>query len=65
MLKDLLSACKSEEIDLLKVLCLKIVGIYKMHIKEINIKNRVFDYFDNLIKAKKLETKGVLINRKY
>ena len=64
MLKVLLIACKSEEIDLLKVLCLKIVDIYKMHIKEINIKIRVFDYFDNLIKAKKLETKSALIDRK-
>ena len=49
---------------LLKVLCLKIVDIYKMHIKEINIKIRVFDYFDNLIKVKKLETKSVLSDRK-
>ena len=31
-----------------------IVGIYKMHAKKINIKNRVYNYyFDNLIKAKK------------
>ena len=35
-----------------------------MHIKEINIKIRVFDYFDNLIKVKKLETKSVLSDRK-
>ena len=34
-----------------------------MHIKEINIKNRVYDYyFDYLIKAKKLETKNILID---
>ena len=35
-----------------------------MHIKGVNnIKNRVYDYyFDNLIKAKKLETKRILIN---
>ena len=35
-----------------------VMGIYKMHIKEINIKSRVCNYyFDNLIKAKKVETK--------
>ena len=28
-----------------------------MYIKEINIKNQVCEYFDNLIKPKKLETK--------
>ena len=42
-----------------------IVGIYKMHAKEINIKNRVYNYyFDKLIKAKKLETKNILIDEK-
>ena len=36
-----------------------------MHIKEISIKNRVYNYyFDNLIKAKKLETKNILIDEK-
>ena len=36
-----------------------------MHILEINIKNRVYKYhFDNLVKAKNLETKNVLINEK-
>ena len=40
-----------------------IVGIYSMHVEEINIKNRVYNnYFDNLIKAKKLETKNILID---
>ena len=29
-----------------------IVGIYKMYIKEIYIKNQVFDYCDNLLKSK-------------
>ena len=34
-----------------------------MHIKEIDIKNRVHKYyFDNLIKEKTLETKNILIN---
>ena len=38
-------------------LSLMIVGIYKMHVKEINVKNRVCNYYsDNLIKSKKLET---------
>ena len=36
-----------------------------MHIQEINNKNRVYNYrFDNLIKAKKLETKNKLIDEK-
>ena len=43
---------------------LMIVGIYKIHIKEINIKNRVFNDFDNLVKPKKLKTKTVLIDKK-
>ena len=35
-----------------------IVGIYKIYAKEINIENRAYNYyFDNLVKAKKLETK--------
>ena len=34
-----------------------------MHIKEINIKNQIYNYyFDNLIKAKKLETKYIIIS---
>ena len=34
-----------------------------MHIKEMNIKNRVYNYhFDNLIKKKKLEAKNILID---
>ena len=36
-----------------------------MLIQEINIKNRVYNYhFDNLVKAKKLETKNILIDEK-
>ena len=36
-----------------------------MHIQEINIKNRVYNYyFNNLFKGKKIDTKGVLINEK-
>ena len=36
-----------------------------MHFKEINIKNRVYNYyFDNLFKAKKLETKNILNDKK-
>ena len=50
----------------LKILCLKIVGIYiKIHINEINIKNQVWNcYFNNSIKVKKLEFKNILINEK-
>ena len=39
------------------------VGLYKMHFKEINIKSKVYNYYDNLIKAKKLE-KNILIDKK-
>ena len=36
-----------------------------MNIKEINIKHRLYYYYlDNLIKAKKLETKCILIDEK-
>ena len=36
-----------------------------MHIKEINIKNRVYNYyFGSLIKPKKVETKSILIDEK-
>ena len=36
-----------------------------MGIKEISVKNQVFNYyFDNLIKAKKLKTKAILIDEK-
>ena len=39
--------------------------MYKMDIKDINIENRVYSYyFDNLIKAKKSETKKILIDEK-
>ena len=41
------------------------VYIYKTHINEINFKNRVYNYyFDNLVKAKKSETKNILIYAK-
>ena len=37
-----------------------------MYFKEINIKNKVYNYCNNLIKAKNLETKNDLIDeRKY
>ena len=36
-----------------------------MHIHKINIKNRVYSYdFDNLVKAKILDTKNILIDKK-
>ena len=36
-----------------------------MHIQEINIKNRVYNYyFVNLVKAKKLENKNISIDEK-
>ena len=37
----------------------------KMHVKEINIENRVYSYyFDNLVKIKKLETKNTSVIEK-
>ena len=44
------------------MLYLNIVGIYRMHIKDINIKNSY--YSNNFIKARKLETKNILIDKK-
>ena len=36
-----------------------------MHIHKINIKNCVYSYhFDNLVKAKKLDTKNIFIDKK-
>ena len=35
-----------------------------MHIKEINIKNRVNHYLDNLIQSKKIGTKNISIDEK-
>ena len=35
-----------------------ILGIYKFHVREINVKNLVYNYyFDNLVKAKKKKEK--------
>ena len=40
-----------------------IVGIYKMYAKEVSIKNKVRNYyFDNLIKAKALQNKYLLMD---
>ena len=57
---------KFKVINLLKNYVIENCGhIQKMHILEINIKDRVYNYhFDNLVKAKNLETKNVLINEK-
>ena len=42
-----------------------IMDTYKMHFKEIDIKNRVYNYyFDYLNKAEKIETKYILIDKK-
>ena len=42
-----------------------ILDIHDMHFKEINIKNRVYNYyFDYLIKAKKIRNKKDLIDEK-
>ena len=42
-----------------------IIDLYKMHFKEIDIKNRVYKYcFDYLIRAKTIETKNIFIDEK-
>ena len=42
-----------------------VMDIYKMHFIEIIIESKAYNYyFDNLIKAKKLKTKNILINKK-
>ena len=41
-----------------------IAGLYEMHFKQINTKNKVYNYYDNLIKVKKLETKNILRDEK-
>ena len=42
-----------------------IKGINKTHISEINVKNITYKcYFDNLVKAKKLENENILIHEK-
>ena len=40
-----------------------IVDIYKMHIKETNIKSRVFNYYFDYLR-REFETKNILINQK-
>ena len=57
---------KSEAIYLLKNFVLENRDyIKKIQIKEINIRNRVYNYYlYSLIKAKKLETKNILIDKK-
>ena len=48
-----------------KILCLKIVAIYKTHINKVNVENQVFNYyFNSSIEAKTLETKNILIDQK-
>lgn len=41
-----------------------IVDLYKMDFKQINIKNKVYNYYDNLVKATQLETRNIRINEK-
>ena len=43
-----------------------IVSIYKIRMGEINIKNKVYNYyFDNSVKAKKTDTNNILIGQKH
>ena len=49
-----------------KILCFMIASIYKMRMGEINIKNKVYNYyFDNSVKAKKTDTNNILIGQKH
>ena len=41
---DIVPVKNLEQFICQKILCLKIVGIYKMHVKDINTKNRVYNY---------------------
>ena len=42
-----------------------IIDLYKLHLKKVNLKNRVYYYyFDNLTNAKKIETKNILVGKK-
>ena len=45
-------------------MCFKIVGIYNMYTKKINIKNQVHYHYENLTKPKNLETRNVSIDKK-
>ena len=38
--------------------------VYKIYFKQANFKDKVYNYYDHLIKVKKLETKNILINKK-
>ena len=46
------------------MLCVMFQGVYKTHIKGINIKSWVYNYFEDLIKVKILQTKTILIDEK-
>ena len=41
-----------------------IVGIYKIHTKETNIKNQVHYYYERLVKPKKIEVENIFIDEK-
>ena len=42
-----------------------VVATYKTYFKEVNIKNRFFNYYyDCLMKAKKVEAKNILIDER-
>ena len=56
---------KYDKINFLEYFVLDDLGIYKMNIKESNIKSIVYSYyFDNLIRANKIETENILIDVK-
>ena len=47
-----------------KIICLKIMGIYKMHTKKMNIENQVHYHYEKLTKPKKIETRNIFIDKK-
>ena len=43
---------------------IKDIYMYKMLYKEINIKNRAYNYYENLVKVDDLQTKNTIIHEK-
>ena len=50
--------------NITQFICLKILCLIIVHFKQINIKNKLHNYYDNLTKAEKFQTKNILIDEK-
>ena len=62
---DLMMLCLNiSDVAIIICLCLKIVSIYKIHTKKINIKNQIRYPYENLIKPKNLEIRNIFIDKK-